>query len=91
MRFDRSSFRLRADKRGIASAVRLAERMAASDKRDRLLVRHAHPLERLADVAAACERIGIAVRTFRIYIDQTHLNSGKRIVQLAVAFVPFVS
>jgi hypothetical protein len=35
---------------------------------------HTHAAEGLADVACGGERIGIAVRTFRIHVDEAHLG-----------------
>ena len=65
--------------------MRLAERVAAGDQRDRLLVVHRHALERLADIPRRGERVRLAVRPFRIDVDQTHLHGGERILKFAVA------
>ena len=75
---------------GVGGAVGLAERVAAGDERDRLLVVHRHPLERLTDVAGRRHRIRVAVRALRIDVDQTHLHGAERIRQLAVAAVALI-
>ena len=74
----------------IGSAVRLAERVSAGDERDGLLVVHRHARERLADVLGRSERIRVAVRPFRIDVDQTHLHGGERILKITVAAVALV-
>ena len=68
----------------------LAECVAAGDERDSLLVVHRHALERLADVLGRCERIRLAVRPFRIDVDQAHLHRAERMLELAVAEVALV-
>src|SRR5262249_48109058 len=47
--FDERVFRLRADQRRIAGTVGFAERVAAGNQRDGLLVVHRHAEERFAD------------------------------------------
>ena len=87
----RAAFRLRADQRRIAGAVGLAEGVAAGDQRDGLLVVHRHAEERLADVLGRRDRIRIAVRPFRIDVDQAHLHRAERLCELAFAAVAFVA
>src|SRR6202007_49429 len=70
---DAGSFRLRTDQRGFASAVGFAEAVAARDERHRLLVVHRHASKGLADIPSRSERIGLAVRAFRIGVNQAHL------------------
>ena len=88
---DGAAFRIRTDQRRIAGAVGLAEGVAAGDQCDGLFVVHRHAEKRLADVTRGCERIGIAVRTFRIDVDQAHLHRAERLGQLAFAAVAFVA
>src|SRR5271169_1976452 len=88
---DGGAFRLRAEQRRIAGAVGLAESVAAGDQRDSLFVVHRHAEERFADVLGGLDRIRIAVRPFRIDIDQAHLYRAERILQLALAAVAFVA
>ncbi len=69
----------------------LAEGMAAGDQRDGLLVVHRHAEEGFADVLGRRDRVRVAVRPFRIDIDQAHLHGAERILQLAFATVALVS
>src|ERR1035441_4548888 len=66
-----------------ASAVGLAEGVAASNERHRLLVIHRHAGEGLADVPRRSDRIGVGVRTLGIDVDQAHLHCGEGILQVA--------
>ena len=88
---DGAAFRLRADQRRIAGAVGLAEGVAAGDQRDGLLVVHRHAEERLADVLGRRDRIRLAVRPFRIDVDQAHLHGAERLRELAFAAVALVA
>src|SRR5581483_6771397 len=88
---DRAGFGLRAEERGIAGAVRLAEGMAAGDQRDSFLVVHRHAEEGLANVLGRLDRVGIAVRAFRIDVDETHLHRAERLGKLPLAAVAFVT
>src|SRR6185437_7282476 len=61
------AFRLRAHVIGWhGSAVSFAERMSAGDERDRLFIVHGHAAERFANVPARRNRIGLAIRPFRV-------------------------
>ncbi len=71
----------------ISFAVRLSECMSAGYERNGLFVIHCHAPECFADVFRRKERVGIAVRAFGIDIDQTHLNSRKRIFKISFAGV----
>ena len=70
--------------------MRLAERVSAGDERNGLLVVHRHARERLANILGRSERIRLAVRPFRIDVDQTHLHGGERILKITVAAVALV-
>ncbi len=86
-----AAFRLGPDVlAGIGRAVGLAERVSAGDERHRLLVVHRHAGERLPDVPGRGDRIRVAVRAFRIDVDQAHLHRGKRILEVTVAAVALV-
>jgi hypothetical protein len=87
---DGGGFRLCAHQRRIAGAVGFAESMAASNERDRFLVVHRHAREGLADIARGGEGIWLAVRPFRIYVDQTHLHRAERLLKITVAAVALV-
>ena len=82
--------RLRADVGSVPSTVGLAEGVSASDQGDGLLVVHGHPAERLADVTCGCQRAGLAVGPLGIHVDETHLDSSQRVVQLAFPAVALV-
>jgi tRNA(Phe) wybutosine-synthesizing methylase Tyw3 len=60
----------------------LAERVSAGDQRNRLLVIHRHARKGLANVPRRGHRIRLAVRPFRIHVDQAHLHRAQRILQL---------
>ena len=68
----------------------LAERVSAGDQRNGLLVIHRHALEGLADIARRGDRVRLAVRPFRIDIDQAHLHGAERILKFTVAGIAFV-
>ncbi len=84
-------FRVRPHIRRGAGSVGLAERMAAGDQRHRLLVVHRHAREGLADIPRRGDRIGVAVRAFRVDVNQAHLHGGQRIFEFPVAGVAFVA
>src|SRR5262249_13900753 len=88
---ERAGLRLRTDEGRIAGAVGLAEGVAAGDQRDGLLVVHRHAEERLADVARRGDRVGLAVRAFRIDVDEAHLHRAERLGQLALAAVALIA
>ena len=89
--FDAGAGRRKADILSrIGGAVRLAEGVAAGDQRDRFLVVHRHAAERLANIARCGKWIGLAVRTFRIHIDQTHLHGRERLFEVVFAAVALV-
>jgi hypothetical protein len=69
----------------------LAEAVAAGDERHRLLVIHRHARKGLTDIAGGGDRIGIAVRTFGVDIDQAHLHRAQRSLQLALAAVALIA
>ncbi len=73
-----------------AGAVGLAEGMAASDERHRLLVVHRHAGEGLADIPRCGNRIGFAVGAFRVDVNQPHLHGRERIFEVPVAGIAFV-
>ena len=74
----------------IAGAMGLAERVTAGDQRDGLLVVHRHARERLANVACRRDRIRLAVRTLRVDVDETHLDRGERLLEIAITGVALV-
>jgi len=75
----------------VGRAVRLAERVTARDQRDRLLVVHRHPRERLADITSRGGRVGIAVGPLRVDVDEPHLHRAERRFELAITRVTLVA
>ena len=65
----------------------LAEGVAAGDQRHGLFIIHRHAGEGLADVLGRGERIRIAVRAFRVDVDEAHLHRGERILEIPIARV----
>ena len=57
--------------------------VAADDERDGFFVVHRHAAEGVADILGRRDRIGIAVRTFGVDVNQAHLHRGQRILQVA--------
>src|SRR5215467_4067037 len=88
---DGGTLRLWSDQRWIAGAVGLPEAVATGNQRDRLFVIHRHAKERFADVLGRGDRIGIAVRPFRVDVDEPHLYGAERFRKLAFAAVAFVT
>ncbi len=74
----------------IPSTVAFAKGMSTSGECHRFLVIHGHPQERFANVSARSHRVRVAVRPFWVHIDETHLNSGKRIFQFPISGIAFV-
>src|SRR5262249_36126390 len=87
---DRGGFRLRPHECRIAGAVGFAEGVTAGDQRDGFFVVHRHAAERFTNVPGRRERIRVAVRSFRVDVDQTHLHGGERVLKIAVAAVALV-
>ena len=75
----------------IAGAVGLAERVAARDEGHRLLVVHRHASEDLADIPRRSDRVRVAVRAFRVDVNQAHLHGSERIFEIPVAGVALVT
>ena len=79
MLFDAGGFGYRTDQGRITGAVGFAESVPTGDERDGLFVVHRHARKGLANVTAGGDRIRVAVRAFRVYVDQPHLHGGERI------------
>src|SRR5262249_9184603 len=86
-----AGFGLRADQRGIAGAVGLAEGVPTGDQCDRLLIVQRKAEDGLPDVLGCCDRVGLAVRPRRIDVDQAHLHRAERLCELALAAVALVA
>ena len=68
----------------------LSKGVAASNEGHCLLVVHRHPTEGLADVPRRGQRIRLAIRAFRVDVDQSHLHRRQRVLQLPVAAVALI-
>src|SRR5262249_5000843 len=88
---DGAAFRLGPDERWIARAVRLAEGVPTGNERDGLLVVHRHAKERLADVLGCGDRSGLAIRSFRVDVDEAHLHRAERLGKLAFAAITLIA
>ena len=87
---DGAAFRLWPDMGRRPRAMRLAEGVAAGDQGDGFLVVHRHAAEGVADVAGGGQRVRVAVRPFRVDVDQAHLHGGEGVFQQAVAGITLV-
>jgi hypothetical protein len=56
--------------------VGFSKRVPTCDQRYGFLVVHGHSAKRFTDVDRSRKRIGLAIGSFRIHIDQSHLNGG---------------
>ena len=88
---DVGGFGFGANEGGVAGAVAFAEGVPAGDEGDGFLVVHRHAAEGLADIAARGDGVGIAVRPFRVDVDEAHLHRAERVLKLAVAGVAVVA
>src|SRR5689334_19750570 len=71
--------------------MRLAEGVPAGNQRDGFLVVHRHAGECLADIISSCDRIGLAVRSFGVDVDEAHLYRAERLLKLTFTAVAFVT
>ena len=90
LRLDVGGLRIGAHVRRGAGAVGLAEGVAAGDQRDRLLVVHRHAGEGLADVPGRRDRVRVAVRAFRVDVDEAHLHGAERVLEVPLSGVALV-
>ena len=88
---DAGRFGLRPNMFRIAGAVGLAEGVAARDEGHRLLVVHRHASEDLADILGRSDRVRVAVRAFRVDVNQAHLHGSERIFEVPLAGVALVA
>ncbi len=65
--------------------------MAAGDQGDGFLVIHRHAAKSLSNVAGRGDRIRMAVRAFRIDVDEAHLHGAQRVGELTVAGIALVA
>ena len=81
------AFRFNTDEVIIARAVGFTKCMAAANQRDRFFVIHRHAAKCIADIIGGSLRVGMSVRTLRVYIDEAHLHSGQRVFEIALTGV----
>ena len=89
--FDAGAFRLGTDTGGIAGTMAFAESVPACDECDGLFVVHRHTRKGFADVAAQRDRIRLAVRPFRVHVNQAHLHGGEGILEFSVTGVALIA
>ena len=87
---DGGRFRLGTHMGRGAGAVGLAEGVTSGNERHRLFVVHRHAGKGLADVLGRRDRIRVAVRAFRVDVDQAHLDRSERILEIPVSGVALV-
>src|SRR5262249_23528990 len=58
--------------------VGLADRVAADDECNRLLIVHRHAGKRLANVTGGKRRVRLAARALRVHVDQAHVIGAER-------------
>ncbi len=80
-------FRFRANQRRITGTVGLTEGVPTSHERHGLLIVHRHACKSLSNVTARGDRIRVAVRAFRVHVDQAHLHGGQGVFEFAVTAV----
>ena len=81
---DSRAFRLAPDQRRIARAMAFAESMAPGNQRHGFFVIHRHPGKSFPDVMGRSQGVWVAVRTFRVHVNQAHLHGGQRVLQHAI-------
>ena len=82
--FNRSTFWLNPDQISITCTMRFTECMTTCGQGDSFFVIHRHSGKCFTNIAGTCQRIGIAIRPFRIHIDQSHLHGRQRMRQIAI-------
>jgi len=87
---DPGALGLRSQQLGVTVAMRLADRMTAGGQGDGLLVVHRHAREGHAHIMGGLERIGPAVDTLGVDVDQTHHHRRQRVVEVALTGVAAV-
>src|SRR4030095_2950753 len=63
---------------GRGGTVGLADRVAADDERERLLIVHRHASESLSNVLRCKGRVRVAARPLRVHVDQAHVIGAER-------------
>jgi hypothetical protein len=66
-------------------AMRLAKGVASSDQGNRLGVVHAHATEGLTNIEGRRDRVTVGVGALGVDVDEAHVSSGKRLLEVAGA------
>ena len=82
--FDIRTFWFGTNQRRITSAMSLAKGMATSHQRHGFFVIHRHPGKCFTHIMRTGQWIWIAIRAFRVHIDQAHLHSRQRMLQITL-------
>ena len=88
-----STFRGRAEVTGVTITVSLTHGVTTGGESNSLFVIHCHAGKGFTNLLSSLERVRVTVNTFRVHIDQTHLDCsqrvlhGGRVFQVAIARV----
>ncbi|MNC16139.1 hypothetical protein D3C75_639870 [compost metagenome] len=74
LQFEAGGFGLRSDMIDGTCTVGFAEGVTARDQRDGFLIVHCHARKGFTDIYPGGNRIGVAFRALRVYVDQAHLH-----------------
>ena len=77
--FDLGAFGFGPQRSGIAIAMGLAHGVAATGKRCGFFIVHRHARKGFAHLLGGFQRVGFAVHTLGVHIDQAHLHSRQRV------------
>src|SRR4029077_12248919 len=88
---DARRFGVRAYVGRIAGAMGFAKAVPTGNQRNGFFVVHGHAAERFADIPGRGDGIRLAIRPFRIHVDQTHLYRTERILKITVTTVALVA
>ncbi len=64
----------------VTRSVCFSEGMSSSNKRNRFFIIHRHPGKSVPYVSCSSQWIGLSTGSFRIYIDEPHLNGSQWVV-----------
>ena len=87
---NRGTFRFWPHMRDIPSTVGFSKGVTASNESNGFLIVHRHTTKGLTDIVSCSHWVGISVRAFGIYIDETHLHSSERVFKVTLACVALV-
>ena len=88
--FNTGSLRFSSNMCCITSTMSLPETMSPGDERYSLFIIHSHTCKGFTNISTCSNRTWFTIRPFRVYIDQTHLHSGQRILKFTITRVAFI-